>query len=71
MKPLAFVPFLLSVLACSDAPPEDAALLAIGDSLLDFNRPDEDIATVMADALSITHASVSYTHLTLPTIGSV
>mgnify|MGYP002870280619 CR=1 FL=1 len=56
MKPLAFVPFLLSVVACSDAPPEDAALLAIGDSLLDFNRPDEDIATVMADALSITHA---------------
>ena len=46
----------LALTACTDEGPSgEADILAIGDSLLDFNTPDSDITTVAAEALGMTH----------------
>lgn len=44
------------LLGCPEDMPEDADILVVGDSLMDFNRPDEDVASVMSGELSLTHA---------------
>ena len=46
---------LLLLTACTQGPSGDADILAIGDSLLDFNTPDEDVTSVAAEALGMSH----------------